>query len=161
MAEVIQFLGTFEKRYPQPVQRRHADIVDVSKIVRMSTRIPMKNLKEVVLTDILISDFRYSERTIWEDYVERYQKSGYTWKENETVLFVSMSGNQAMWVVGESRINASIVFDTRKWRLVGGGELWHEETLVYYAAQAGFKLVLPSEQKIDEVLGYVVKMGDQ
>ncbi len=157
MAEVLQFLGTFEKKYPQPVQKRHADIVDIAKAVRMSTRIPMKNLTEVILTDIVTADFRYSDRTIWEDYVERYRKKGYTWKENETVLFVSMSGHLAMWVMGESRINSSIVFDTRKWRLIGSGELWHEETLVYYAAQAGFKLVLPSKQKIDEVLGYVVE----
>jgi hypothetical protein len=160
MAEVIQFLGTFERKYPKPIQRRHADVVDISKAVRMTKRTENKKLKEVILTDMVTADFRYSDRTIWEDYVKRYRKKGYTWQENETVLFVSMSGHLAMWVVGESRINSSIVFDTRKWRLVGGGELWHEETLVYYAAQAGFKLTLPSEQKINEVLGYVVEVGD-
>lgn len=160
MAKVLQFLGTFERKYPQPVQRRHADIVDINKTVRMSTRIPMKGLSEVVLTDILVADFRHSDRTIWEDYVTRYRKKGYTWKVNETVLFVSMGGKLAMWVMGESRINSDIVFDTRKWRLIGSGEVWHEETLVYYAAQAGFKLVLPSEKTMDEVLGYVTEVGD-
>lgn len=160
MAEIIQFLGTFERKHPSPIQSRHADIVDISKAVRATNRVNGKKLKEVILTDIVTADFRYSDRTIWEDYVERYRKKGYTWQENETVLFVSMSGHLAMWIVGESRINSSIVFDTRKWRLVGGGELWREDTLVYYAAQAGFKLILPSEQKINEVLGYVVKVGD-
>jgi hypothetical protein len=119
----------------------------------------MKQLTRVILTDIVVASFCYSDQTLWNDYIRRYRKGGYSWKPNETVLFVSMSGKLAMWVVGESRINTDVVLDTRKWRLIGKGEVWEEDNLVYYAAQAGFRLILPSKRKINEVLGYV-EVGD-
>ena len=156
---MLPFLGTFDRQHPKPIYKRHADIIEITRAVRRSTRPPINNLTEVTLTDMVVADFRYSDMTLWEDYIQRYRKKGYTWKANETVLFISMGGNLARWIVGESRINDCIVFDTRKWRIIGSGEKWDEENLVYYAAQAGFKLLLPSEDQIDEVLGYV-EVGD-
>jgi hypothetical protein len=152
----VYFLGTFDRRIPTRAQRRHADVIDIRRIVKRSINIPVKSLTKVILVDIIVADFRRSEKTIWEDYCRAYRKANYSWKENETVLFLNSSGKMGIWMMGESRLNNCVVLDTRKWRLMGPGETWFDtDNLQYYASQAGFQLVLPDDATVKEILKFM------
>lgn len=153
MRKLVYFLGTFDRQNPIRTQRRHADIIDIRRIVQRSVRVPARSLTDVVLVDIIIADFRRSEHTIWTDYNKAYRKAGHSWKENHTVLFLNSSGKMGLWIMGESRLNNCIVLDTRKWRLIGPGENWFDtDNLQYYAGQAGFKLMIPDDATVKETL---------
>ena len=152
----VYFLGTFDRRNPVRTQRRHADVIDIRRIVKKSVNVQTKSLTNVVLVDIIVADFRRCEKTIWDDYCKVYRKSQYSWEENETVLFVNSCGKMGLWMMGESRLNNCVVLDTRKWRLIGSGENWFDtDNLQYYANQAGFNLIIPSDKAIGEILKYM------
>lgn len=148
------FYGTFDRRVPNRVQKRHADIIDISRIVQRSPKVSTRGLTKVTLVDIMCADFRRSERTIWEDYIAQERRAGYRWKDNQTVLFINNSGTMCIWIMAESRLNNAVVLDSRKWRLTGScGDGWLDtENITYYASQVGFCLTLPEEDFIDKHL---------
>lgn len=149
----VFFLGTFAKQHPRRTQNTHYNIQDLAKIIRLTKEVPKAGLTKILLVDVVRMDFRRSERTIFEQYVGSRKKKNYKWKENETFMAVNGAGTLALFFVGESRINNAVVLDTRKWRITGHGETWwNPDTLVYYAAQAGFDLILPGEETIQDVL---------
>ena len=143
----VYFLGTFDRQRPVRTQRRHADIIDIKRAVMQSTHVPKKGLIKVLVVNVIEADFRCSDRTIFEDYMNKYKKKNKRWRENETFIAVSKSGKLAMFFVGESRINNSVILDTRKWRIIGG-EQWDIANIVYYAEQVGFDLQVPSEDTV-------------
>ena len=152
---MLHFLGTFDRQRPTRVQRRLADVIDIARMVKPVSEIKVssRGLTNVVLEDICIADFRRSEKTIYEDYVRQFRKKNYSWTPNHTVLFINNPGTMALWIMGVSRINNTIVLDSRKWRMVRGGELWFTTAnLQYYANQVGFQLVLPDAPTIVRVL---------
>lgn len=147
----VYFLGTFDRQRPKRAQKRHADIVDIKRVVMQATEVPKEGLTKVLCVNVIEADFRCSDRTIFEGYIRHFKKKNRRWKENETFVAVSKSRKLALFFVGESRINNSIVLDTRKWRIIGG-EKWDLANIVYYAEQVGLDLIIPSEDTVKEIL---------
>jgi hypothetical protein len=154
----VVFYGTFAKTHPKPVMKRHADIIDINKKIRLSKPVPTQGLTKTMLVDIVIANFRCSELTIWKQYIESFRQHRKIFNQNETVLFISMTGHLLLWIVGETRINDDIVLDTRKWRLhaaKGTGkpsEVWDSSNVLYYASQVGLSLILPNRQTVGEYM---------
>jgi len=146
----VYFLGTFAQQRPKRTQKRHADIVDIRRAISRSKHVPKRGLTKVLCVNVVEVSFRSSEKTIFEDYVSNFKKKNKAWRENETFIALSKSRKMAIFFVGESRINNSIVLDTRKWRIIGG-EKWTLDNLVYYAEQVGLDLIIPSVKTVEEV----------
>jgi hypothetical protein len=148
---VVYFLGTFDHQRPKRTQKRHADIVDIRRAISQSRHVPKKGLTKVLCVNIIETSFRASEKKIFEEYVSNYKKKNKAWRENETFIAMNKSRTMAIFFVGESRINNTVILDTRKWRMIGSGEVWTIDNLVYYAEQVGLDLVIPSIKTVEEV----------
>ena len=68
------FLGTFDRNLPKRIQKRHADIIDISRAVAKCRNVPKKGLHRILLVDIVETNFRYSEKTIFEHYIKAYKR---------------------------------------------------------------------------------------
>lgn len=87
-------------------------------------------------------DFRYSEFTIYQEFKKNKSFPGEL-GASEAFLFVSRSGNQLLWVLNVTKIDAKssqqTLIDTRRWRL--SGSTWHPFMLQNYAAEVGLELI--------------------
>lgn len=85
------------------------------------------------------ADFRQNEQTLWDT---AKQKHKLTLGKNECALFISRSGNQAVFIVRTSEIqgkrNVYSVTESRRWRLSGG--TWSDDMLEDYANAVGLHL---------------------
>lgn len=117
---------------------------------------PARSLTPVSLVEVVVADFRRSEKTIIDDYIKTTKKGGFYLKMNQTVLFVNSSGKIGFWFRGLSRLNNCVVYDTLKWRLDGPGENWfNTDNVQYYASQSGFRLIIPNNQEIKDFLRWM------
>lgn len=147
------FLGAFMYRSPKPRITRHKNIVDITKIVRKRPITKEEDLQRVVLIDIVETSFACSEETRFKRYINAFKKHGYIFKPNHTVAMVSKSRKIIDFFVAESKINYTAILDTRRWRLSKDhNEVWDDDNIVYYAAQCGFQLIVPSRQTISDVM---------
>ena len=87
-------------------------------------------------------DFRYNEFGIYEGFRKSKSFPGDLGK-NEVFLFVSRTGNQLLWVLNLTSLDAvgsqQSMIDTRRWRL--SGSYWNPMMLANYAADVGLDLV--------------------
>lgn len=146
------FLGSFEHRIPKVHMRRHANIIDITKKLKKGQTKNGVHLTPIILVDIVETDFRCNEATRFARYIQAFHRSGHVFKENHTVAMVNRTYSMIEFFVGETRINNSIILDTRKWRIIGGNETWDDGNIQYYAAQCGFELVTPSQKTIRDVM---------
>lgn len=158
MSSVQLFLGSFERRVPQLRMKRHKNIIDITKLVRKKEIPENADLQPVILVDIVETDFRCSEATRFLRYVQAFRRGSYVFQPNHTIAMVSRNHKIVEFFVSESKINNTCVLDTRRWRLSEkGDEIWDDDNIVYYAAQCGFELIIPSRKTISEIM-YIVEM---
>jgi hypothetical protein len=89
-------------------------------------------------------DFRKSEATNYQTYMKNPKFPGEP-ENGETILFVSKSGNQLVWLlnlgfelVGKVGQECQVT-DSRKWRLHGG--TWNPHMLSEYARMVNIELM--------------------
>lgn len=87
-------------------------------------------------------DFRFNEFSIYESFRKSKRFPGEL-GSGEVFLFVSCTGNQLLWVLNVSQVDAvgsqQSLIDTRRWRL--SGSYWNPAMLANYAAEVGIELV--------------------
>lgn len=95
-------------------------------------------MQTVTLKKIEVADFRKSEATLYDDFAWRNRRLGGL-KKNEVILFISLTGNQCIWIINVTHNpSGRRIVDSRRWRVEGG--VWNPLMIANYAEQVGLRL---------------------